>query len=93
MFNERKNKRCRNKISKSQESLFKNVHVLSYENLNNPKRILNNNTCKYYNRQSVPEDKTKNTQNCITLTPLKVKNTKINISIHMTLTHLLLMLM
>ncbi len=45
-FNERKSKSCRNKLSKSQESLFKNVHVLSYENVNNPKRILNNNTCK-----------------------------------------------
>ncbi len=93
IFNERKNKSCINKNSKSQESLFKNVHVLSYENVNNPKRILNNNTCKYYNRQSLPEYKNKNCKKMYKLAPIKVKNTKINISIHMTPTHSLLILM
>ncbi len=57
MFKEKNNNSCRNKISKCQESLFKNVHVLSYENVNHPKRILNSNTCKYYNSQSQAEYK------------------------------------
>ncbi len=65
MFNERKHKSHRNKTFKCQESLFKDVHVLSYENVNHPKRILNNNTCKYYNRQSLPEYKNKNKKNIV----------------------------
>ncbi len=69
MFNERKNKSCRNKIFKSLESLFKNVHVLSYENANNPKRILKNNTCNYYNRQSLPEYKNKKYEKLYNLNP------------------------
>ncbi len=76
MFNERKNKSCRNKISKCQESLFKNVHVLSYENVNHTKRILNNNTCKYYNRQSLPEYKNKNYKKLYNVNRTQSKNHK-----------------